>query len=51
MGETSYSEQKIGRFKFLVLQGYQVKDGRRCKKKITFYYVLKESFSVNSSML
>ena len=41
MGETSSSEQKIRRFKFLILQGCQVKDGSRCKKKIRFYYVSK----------
>ena len=51
MGEALSSEQKIGRLKFLILQGYQVKDGSRCKKKkIRFYYVSKESLSVNSSM-
>ena len=42
MGETLHSEQKIGRFKFLVLQEYQDKDGSRCKnKKIKFYNVCK----------
>ena len=36
----SHSEQKFGRFKFLVLQGYQDKDGsRRKKRKIKFYCV------------
>ena len=29
----SHSEQKFGRFKFLVLQGYQDKGGSRRKKK------------------
>ena len=38
MGKTSHSEQKIGRLKFPILQGYQNKDGSRCKKKkIKFY--------------
>ena len=38
MSETSHLEQKIGRFRFLLLQGYQDKDGSRFKKKkIKFY--------------
>ena len=41
-GEATHLEKKIGRFKFLALQGYQVKDASRCKKKkIKFYYVCK----------
>ena len=51
MGETSSSEQTFGRFKFVVLQGYQVRDGSRCKKKkITFIVYVKESLSVYSFM-
>ena len=39
-GEMLHSEQKIGRFKFLVLQGSQGKGGIRWKKKkIKVYYV------------
>ena len=42
MDETLSSEQKIGRFKLLILQGYKLKmvaDAK--KKKIRFYYVSK----------
>ena len=48
----SSTEQKTGRFKFLILQGYQGKDGSRDAKRrrSSFIMHVKESTSVNSSM-
>ena len=51
MGEILNSEQKVRRFKFLVLQGYQlqmVADAKR--RRPTFIMYAKESLSLNSSM-
>ena len=49
----SHSKQKIGRFKFLVLQGYQDKDGsiRKKKRRSSFIMYVKESRSVSYSVL
>ena len=50
-GETPSLEQKIGRFKFPVLKGYQlqmVADVKR--RRSSFIMYVKESLSVNSSM-
>ena len=48
----SSTEQKTGRLKFLILQGYQGKDGSRDAKRrrSSFIMHVKESVSVNSSM-
>ena len=51
-GETPSLEQKIGRFKFPVLKGYQlqmVADVKR--RRSSFIMYVKESLSVNSSVL
>ena len=50
-GETLSSEQKVGRYRFPVLQGYQlqmVADAKR--RRSSFIIYAKESLSVNSSM-
>ena len=51
MGETLGLEQKIRRFEFLILWGYQlqtVADAKR--RRSSFIMYLKGSFSLNSSM-
>ena len=49
-GETPSLEQKIGRFKFPVLQGYQLQMVADTKRRSSFIMYVKESLSVNSSM-
>ena len=50
MIKTSSSEQKIGGFKFLVLQGYQLKMASDAKRRSSFIIYIKESLSMISSM-